>query len=241
MSRPRLVLAVATAAAAAVLTGCTGTSPTPASGAAAPLIGPAPAATTPATDPAAGPSTDPAGDDRARAATGRARGTAETPATSVPARSTMLTLDVPEQPTGYATIGWAVPTGWKCSGTPTGVDTRDPAGRYLIRVTHEAAPIPGEPAQALTEAFHRAGRVPGVAIQGRPGNATAKLGVPWTDWRLDLTAGGQRRVAYVDAWVLNDRLITVYVSGPAADESTVAALSTRATALRIRTYIGHDA
>jgi hypothetical protein len=158
-------------------------------------------------------------------------------------------VDIPQQPSGYATVEVPVPAGWtaRTSGSGVGwwsrvaqVDRRDPSGRLLVRVRTEPATGETEDASLLAViAGYRA--LPGATVVVDQGPHQARIGLREADWTLEVPVGGRPRVAQVSAWVLNGQVITVYASGPSTAVAAVRALHDHAADLRIWTHIGPEA
>ena len=244
----RILLSAAAAVTAAMLAACTSDPPT---GSAA---GPAPAAPATATSTAAGPaeaSRTAAGTASVARAAGAASGVA--PAGTVPLRAPSAyvrsRVDIPQRPSGSATVEAPVPAGWRADTSGRGVgwwsrvgqvDRRDPSGRLLVRVRNQPATGETEDGSLLAVvASFRA--LPGATVTVRRTPHRASIGLRETDWTVHVPVGGQPRVAEVSAWVLNGQVVIVYASGPADSGTAVRALRDHAADLRIWTHIGSEA
>jgi hypothetical protein len=252
MRRSTLLPAAVAAVAAALLAGCTHDTAPAAGAGASPASDPARPSTSASV--AAGSSASRSGStttDRTHRGTSVVDRDPDAPTGPVSAPSAYLRarVDIPQQPSGYATVEVPVPAGWTAHATGSGVgwwsrvgqvDRRDPSARLLLRIRNQ--PATGETDDGSLRAViadYRA--LPGATVVVSNAPHQASIGLREADWTVDVPVGGRPRVAQVSAWALNGQVITVYASGPADSGRAVRALHDHAADLRIWTHIGPEA
>ncbi|HEY6745033.1 MAG TPA: hypothetical protein VI357_04870 [Mycobacteriales bacterium] len=266
MRRTTLLPLAAAAAVLALLAGCSD-EPAIAIGAAVTTAGGSPAVAPPGgsspagapTGPATGTTTShsPAGNGTTGRATTGSRAATGDPTTSpasartvrAPATYQRAGFDLPQRPSGYATVSGQVPAGWTAHRSTTGVgwwsatgaiDRRDGTGALLVRYRHQ--PATGETDDASLAAVidgYRA--LPGAAVTVTRPAYQARIGLRAAEWTVDVPVGAVRRTALVAAWSLNGQVVTVYVSAPHGSERAARILYAHATDLRIYTHLGPEA
>jgi hypothetical protein len=168
---------------------------------------------------------------------------------AAPAAYQRATFDLPQQPSGYATVSGLVPTGWTPRTTSAGIgwwgrtttiDRRDRTGALLVRYHHEPATGGAEDA-SLSNAIDAYRRLPGAGVTVTEPPYRGRTGLREAEWTVDLPVGSARRTALVAGWVLNGQVVTVYVSAPHGAEPVARALYGHATDLRVQTHIGPEA
>jgi hypothetical protein len=240
--RRTLLLPAAVAAAAVALAGCTGHPATDSSPA-------APRGSAAGAPSGAGTPSEP------RTPAGPASGAASTLSAAkgeplrAPSSYVRSRENIPQQPSGYATVEVPVPVGWTAHSSGSGVgwwsrvgqdDRRDPSGRLLVRVRNEPATGETEDGSLLAViAGYRT--LPGATVAVSHAPHQARTGLREADWTIAVPVGGRPRTAQVSAWVLNGQVITVYASGPADSGAVVRVLHDHAADLRIWTHIGPEA
>jgi hypothetical protein len=249
MRRTTLLPAAVAAAVAALLAGCTrDTAPAASAG---PPPASVPAGSSTSASVAAGSSASRSGGSTTDRQVGTAavdRDPGAAPATA-PSAYVRTRVDIPQQPSGYATVQVPVPVGWTARATGSGVgwwsgvgqvDRRDPSGQLLLRIRNQ--PATGETEDGSLGAVIAGYRaLPGATVVVSHAPHQARIGLREADWTVDVPVGGRPRAALVSAWVLNGQVITVYASGPGNSGPAVRALHDHAADLRIWTHVGPEA
>jgi hypothetical protein len=170
-------------------------------------------------------------------------------APTAPTAYQRASFDLPQQPSGYATVSGLVPAGWTPRTTATGtgwwariatIDRRDRTGALLVRYHHEPA-TGGADDASLANAIDAYRRLPGAGVTVTEPPYRGRIGLREAEWTVDVPVGSAHRTALVAGWVLNGRVVTVYVSAPRGAEPAARALYGHATDLRIVTHIGPEA
>jgi hypothetical protein len=215
-------------AAAALLAACSSQDGT--------TIGP-PGAATPADTP--DPATTPA------ATTPAATGASDrTPATTYQTAS----FDVPLATAGWATVRTSVPMGWTPKITTAGgpvyatssatIDRRDPSGALLVRLRYEPTQTPGAEESAMAAAIAEYRALPGATVTVTRPTYRGDSGLTQADWTVRLRVGGQPRLVLMRAWLLDNQVITAYISVPAGSTGAAEDLFAHAAQLTYEIHSG---
>jgi hypothetical protein len=199
-------------------------------------IGP-PAAATPVDTPV--PTTTPA------ATTPAATGTPDrTPATTYRTAS----FDVPLATAGWATVHTLVPSRWTPKITTGGgplyasasatFDRRDPSGALLVRLRYEPTDTPGTEEGAMAGAIAEYRALPGATVTVTRPTYRGEGGLTQADWTVRLRVGGKPRLVLMRAWLLDNQVITAYVSVPAGSTGTAEDLFAHAAQLTYEIHSG---
>jgi hypothetical protein len=173
---------------------------------------------------------------------------------TAPTAYRIAVMGIPQLHIGSADIATPVPAGWpvratvpppdqQLYGNATGTfDRRDPSGALLVRVAHEPNRQPTD-ILGLTAAIDHYRSLPGATVHVTVPVHTdnTRLGLLRAEWTVDVPVGGRSRHALVSAWLLNNQVITVYVSVPRGAEALGHTLYAHATDLTITIHPGPDA
>lgn len=210
------------------------------------------AAATSAAAPAPAASTSPA----PATTPARAPATTTTPTLTAPDAFVRAGFELPQDPPdgtpGTATVTGSVPRGWAPRTTKTQgygepddvvtIDRRDPTGEELVRYKYEPATGGGPGALpsddgSLDYVINQYRQQAGVVVTVTAPPYTAKNGLPEAEWSLDLSVGGVRRHVLVAAWVLNDQVLSTYVSVPVGSEDVGRTLYQHSTDILVVTHV----
>lgn len=183
-----------------------------------------------ATSPAASPAAGPAATSAATAVASKFTGGSAAGLTYKPA-----TFDVPLATAGWATVHTSVPVGWTLHTSTGGgplyassaatFDRRDPSGNLLVRFDFRPTATPGQSDGAVLATIASSRSLPGARVTvTKPPYRGEDSGLTQADWTVRLAVEGKPRLVLMRAWLLDNEVITAYVSVPDGSSATAAQL-----------------